>query len=279
MNVGILTSTDIRHRFFVNTIADVFNVTAIVHQDTGYIPADTDKENLDIRTAKTLRMHFNERTRQEQAFFNHNAQTRTGQSDCKVCFVDPKTLNSHDTVNFLARAKIDILLVYGTTLIKPPLLDQFAGRTINMHLGLSPYYRGTATNFYPLLNEEPEYVGVTIHMIDPGIDTGPIVRHARAEITPDDMPHTIGCKTILAGIEAMIMTLHEVEAGRTNPVPQWNEPSAKLYQRKDYYPSQVVKLYDLIDKGLFTNYATRMDDVQDDMKLINPIMIGQPLTV
>lgn len=279
MNVGILTSTDIRHRYFVNAIADAFNVTAVVHQDTGYVPADTDKGNLDIRTAKTLRMHFDERTRQEQIFFGNDADTRTGDSDCQVRFVDIKTLNSHDTANFLINTGVDVVLVYGTCLIKPPLLDTFAGRMINMHLGLSPYYRGTATNFYPLLNGEPEYVGVTIHMIDAGIDTGPIIRHARADITPDDMPHTLGCKTINAGIEAMIMSLHEYESGRLNPVLQWQEPQGRLYMRRDYHPTQVVNLYDLIDEGLFTDYATRKTDVQDDMKLVNPIMVGEPLAV
>ncbi len=279
MNVGILTSNDIRHRYFVNAIADAFNVTAIVHQDTGYVPADTEKDNLDIRTSKMLRMHFEERTRQEQAFCGHDAQIRSGHHECTVRFVDPRTLNSHDTVHFLTTAQVDVVLVYGTGLIKQPLLDAFGGRMINMHLGLSPYYRGTATNFYPLVNEQPEYVGATIHMIDAGIDTGPIIRHARADIAADEMPHTLGCKTILAGIEAVIMSLHEYESARLNPVDQWDVPNARLYLRKHYHPSQVVKLYELIDDGLFRRYVNRKAAVQDAMQLVNPVMLGEAATV
>ena len=160
------------------------------------------------------------------------------------------------------------MVVYGTGLIKPPLLDRFSGRMINMHLGLSPYYRGTATNFYPLLNNEPEFVGATIHMISAGIDSGDIVHHSRPEIVADDMPHTVGCKAILAGIDKMIQTLTELEAGAMVATPQWPVAGAKLYLRADYHPGQVRKLYELIAEGLFPNYVSRKHHVENTFRLL-----------
>jgi methionyl-tRNA formyltransferase len=147
-------------------------------------------------------------------------------------------------------------------------LDRFPERAINLHLGLSPYYRGTATNFYPLLNEEPQYVGATIHLLDAGIDSGPILKHARPTITTADRPHTIGCKAILAGIEAMFAVLHDLERGKLAPVPQWEVPNARVYLRKDYHPRQVVELYRKLDAGLIPQYVERASEVAGRVRLV-----------
>ena len=50
----------------------------------------------------------------------------------------------------------DVVLVFGTGILREALLSAFPGRLINIHLGLSPYYRGAGTNFWPLVNGEPE---------------------------------------------------------------------------------------------------------------------------
>jgi methionyl-tRNA formyltransferase len=204
-----------------------------------------------------LRRHFADRVHTEEAYFGHDAALLDDRQPFAVLPIAPKELNGPHTVEFLRRREVDVVLVYGTGLVKGPLLSAFAGRMINMHLGLSPYYRGTATNFYPLVNDEPEYVGATIHLIDAGIDSGPILHHARPQIVADDMPHTVGCKAILAGIDKVKLALREFEAGRLTPVPQWRPTKARLYLRRDYHPSQVVRLYELIEGGLFPRYVER----------------------
>lgn len=182
--------------------------------------------------------------------------------------IAPGELNSAETLRFLQDARADALLVYGTNLLKPPLLDAFAGRIINLHLGLSPYYRGTATNFYPLLNDEPEYVGATVHLIDAGIDSGPILHHARPVITADDGPHTIGCKTILAGLEKLILAARELSEGRLAPVPQWSVPNPRLYLRRDFHPRQVVHLHEMLADGLVPRYVARAAEVARRVRLV-----------
>jgi len=249
LKVGILTSTDTRHRYFVNALRRACNLVAVCYQDTGYSPSKA-AETVNGQTARIVKHHFDERTRQETFFFGHDAERLADSRTCGVAHVTPETLNTPDTVDFLRRRGAEAVVVYGTSLVKEPLLSAFAGRMTNMHLGLSPYYRGTATNFYPLVNDEPEYVGATIHLIDPGIDSGDIIHHARPEIVADDMPHTVGCKAILAGIEKVIQTLGELAAGTMQSVPQWKPPNARLYLRKHYKPEHVVQLYDMIEASL-----------------------------
>jgi folate-dependent phosphoribosylglycinamide formyltransferase PurN len=269
MRIGILTSIETRHRYFANALQAACEVSAICYQETGYVPASTAAAEIDDSTAACVKHHFEERRRQEEIYFSHNAGPVPEGSDIGVRRVDKLTLNTPATLQFLRNHGVEAVVVYGTGLIKEPLLSHYAGRLINMHLGLSPYYRGTATNFYPLLNDEPEYVGATIHAIDAGIDSGPIYRHARPDITADDMPHTAGNKAILAGIEAMLKTLREMEAGTLAAVPQWKPENPRLYLRKDYHPRQVVQLYELIEGGLFPRYAARKANGQDAIRLVD----------
>ena len=268
MRVGILTSDDIRHRYVVNALGARFEVSAVCYQDTGYVPADTAADSIDQGTATVLKHHFDERRRQEQIHFGHNAEPLADSRTCGLRRVGPRTLNSDETLDFLKRRRVHAVVVYGTGMIRSPLLESYAGRMINLHLGLSPYYRGTATNFYPLLNDEPEYVGATIHLTDPGIDSGAIIHHARPEIVADDMPHTVGCKAILAGVEKLIQALDELSTGTLAAVPQWPVKNARLYLRKDYHPWQVVKLYEMIEDGLFAKYVARKHRVEYAMRLI-----------
>lgn len=270
MNIAILTSVDTRHRYFVQAMRRFANVAAVVYEETGYSPADTTGYDLSPAEERVVAEHFAERQRQETLFFGHDAEFVVDGRDARVLRVTKRELNAPATANFVASVEPDVVLVYGTDLIKPPLLDRFAGRMLNLHLGLSPYYRGTATNFYPLLNEEPEYVGATIHLIDPGIDTGPIFAHARPSIVIDDQPHTIGCKTILAGIQALGEVLARWHSDRPGAVPQWPVPNPRLYLRKDYHPRQVVELYRKLEAGMIPRYVKEERERAARVKLVVP---------
>jgi len=269
MKIGLLTSIDTRHRYFAQRLCKQFNVVAVGYEATGYDPAGIVSRDLTPDETNAVRRHFEERARQELAYFGHDSAFIAPSTAHAVSTIQPGRLNSPETLALLQSRGVDTLVVYGTNLLKPPLLDAFAGRMVNLHLGLSPYYRGTATNFYPLLNEEPQYVGATIHLIDAGIDTGPIVRHARPTITAGDAPHTLGCKAILAGIEAMIATLHDLQDGRVHSTPQWRPKNARLYLRKDYHPRQVVELYRKWDHGLIERYLERLRRGEATVRLID----------
>jgi methionyl-tRNA formyltransferase len=79
----------------------------------------------------------------------------------------------------------DLLVVYGFNWILPP--DVFGMPrlgTINIHPSLLPRYRGPAPVLWAIRNGDAE-IGVTIHRIDEGVDTGPILAQ-RAGIPLDD---------------------------------------------------------------------------------------------
>ena len=73
----------------------------------------------------------------------------------------------------------DIYIIFGASYIKGWLIDYLINNNaINIHMGLSPYYRGSSCNFWALYDENPHLVGATIHYISKGVDTGPMLYHA-----------------------------------------------------------------------------------------------------
>ncbi len=146
----------------------------------------------------------------------------------------------------------DVVLVFGTGILRAPFIEAFAGRIINLHLGLSPYYRGAGTNFWPLVNREPEYVGATIHYLDAGIDTGPIIAHVRPRILPDDGAHDIGNRAIVAAAACLADATLAHVAGRIRAVPQTS--SGRLYQRKDFTATAVLALQRNFTSGMVPEY-------------------------
>jgi methionyl-tRNA formyltransferase len=99
--------------------------------------------------------------------------------------------NDPQNVEWLELAKPDLLILAGTRIIKQPMLDVPNIGTLNAHSALLPRFRGGKAEFWILYREEPESFGVTIHWVNPGLDTGGIVLQERIPVHPDDTPATL----------------------------------------------------------------------------------------
>jgi len=76
----------------------------------------------------------------------------------------------------------DLVLVNGTRVISSKSLEAIKCPIINVHVGITPLYRGVHGAYWALANKDKNNCGVTIHAIDKGIDTGAIL--AQDKITP-----------------------------------------------------------------------------------------------
>lgn len=81
--------------------------------------------------------------------------------------------------------KADWLVSYGYRHIIPqPVLDAFPNRAINLHISMLPWNRGADPNLWSIIDGTPR--GVTIHYLDAGIDTGPIIGQRKVQFADDD---------------------------------------------------------------------------------------------
>jgi methionyl-tRNA formyltransferase len=84
------------------------------------------------------------------------------------------SVNSEEVYEVVQAIKPDLLVVWGSTILHRRLLA-VAGKAINLHFGLCPYYRGAVANQSAVLLDDFERVGATIHYINGKADAGDII--------------------------------------------------------------------------------------------------------
>ena len=88
--------------------------------------------------------------------------------------------------------KSDVYVAFGCSYIKGELIDFLVEqRAINIHAGVSPYYRGTDCNFWALYDDNLHLVGTTIHLLSKGLDSGPMLYHAMSNIKTNPFEYTM----------------------------------------------------------------------------------------
>ena len=107
-------------------------------------------------------------------------------SSTGIPFLVHKNINSDEFLEEIARYDCDIFVSMSfNQIFKDQIINRCPGGIINCHAGKLPFYRGRNVLNWALINDEKEF-GVTVHYVDPGVDTGDIVRQECYEITDED---------------------------------------------------------------------------------------------
>ena len=249
MKVIILTGSEIRHEYFRKKVASDKLISVTASFCEGSERSLANRMRMNSKTSLIETQHVDSRLQSETDFFNEYISNVEDKS--KPNFINKGDINKLNVVNEIIELKPDLLVCYGSSLIKSELLTRFQNKFLNVHLGLSPYYRGSGTNVWPLINCEPEMVGATFMYIDSGIDTGEIIHQIRADIFLGDSPHTIGNRLIrkMTKTYAEIIVKFPYLEREKQPV---NE--GKLYLNKDFTSESCKQLYHNFEQGMIENY-------------------------
>jgi folate-dependent phosphoribosylglycinamide formyltransferase PurN len=149
--------------------------------------------------------------------------------------------NDDATIALLQRYEPRVVVVNGTRILSKRLLNAVgaAGATfINMHAGITPLFRGVHGGYWALATGQPENCGVTVHVVDAGVDTGSVLGQARIEPTAADNFTTYPLLQLAAGLPLLRAAVKEALNGdlRTSVGPpgesrQWYHPTAWAYLR------------------------------------------------
>lgn len=271
-NVLILTGSELRHEFFRKYVAASNSVNVVATYCEG---AEKSLKNLVKNDEKpdTLRLkHLRAREQSEEDFFRLYCDSTEDKSN--PVFIKKGEINNSKVVASIKELDVEVVVAYGCSIIKSDLLEFFDGKFINIHLGLSPYYRGSGTNYWPLVNKEPEFVGATFMHIDAGIDTGEIIHQIRAKVEFADNSVTIGNRLIIDVAKEITKLVNVfpdlITAGRE----QFNNKvQEKYYSKKDYNEQSVEQLYDNFNNGMIADYI----DSQAERESNAPIALNKKI--
>jgi folate-dependent phosphoribosylglycinamide formyltransferase PurN len=106
-----------------------------------------------------------------------------------VIFCD--TLNDEKIVQKLVNERPQLVLFTGGGLIRPGVLENSGAGVVNCHAGILPRYRGMDVIEWALLEGRFDQVGISVHFMDRGVDTGDILRIIQIPIEAGDRLNTI----------------------------------------------------------------------------------------
>lgn len=106
-------------------------------------------------------------------------------------------------------------------ILEPETLDLFPGGVLNLHPAYLPYNRGAYPNVWSIVDGTP--AGATLHLLDEGIDTGPILARREVEVRPDDTGKSLYRRLEQACISLFEDAWPKWRAGELEPVEQAEE--------------------------------------------------------
>lgn len=265
MRIALLTSDNLRHKYIANAVSE--HLCLIVTEAKSEKIQDT--SSYGKKDTAFLQAHFRAREESEKRFFG---EAKNFPEAVPLLQVPHGSINGETTVDAITEQKPDVLLLFGTSIIKEPLLSNYKDRIINLHLGLSPYYRGSATNLYPYLFEEPECIGATIHIATATVDEGGILHQLRPHMKETDSLHDIGNRTIFEAGKILPQVIKAYSRG--NIIPVVPKGKGRLCRNKDITPYVLRKIYKNFEEGMISRYLKHKQKKDAKKPIVKQVEIG-----
>ncbi len=123
------------------------------------------------------------------------------------------SVNDESCKQVLQQLQPGIVIVNGTRIVSKKILQCTNAIFINMHVGITPLYRGSHGGYWALYNDDVENFGTTIHLVDAGVDTGAVITQVFTKPAKEDNFTTYPVLQVATGISAMKEVLPGIMKG------------------------------------------------------------------
>lgn len=236
-----------RHLYYINQICKEFPLSGAIieiRENLLPVPPEGIAEGDRINFIK----HFGNRELAEKKYFGDQKLP-----ECPIYKISRGAVNSEESVDFIKSIHPDLVIVFGSGLIKPPLSKVLPKQTVNLHLGISPRYRGAATLFWPFYFLEPAYAGSTFHYIVDEPDAGEIIHQVTPDLDPADGIHDVACKTVVKSASEAVALL-KIFADKGSWVTRKQKASGKNFLESDFKPEHLRVIYNLYNDDIVRQY-------------------------
>ncbi len=245
-----------RHIYTFNTLNKQFKVNAaIVESRTKssnrmmpYVP-----KHLNGKDKENFVLHFSNRLKTEKKYFKIDEYDIHSSNFLKI---RSNQINSSRVKSFIETINPKICITFGCSILNEELIKILPKMTFNIHGGLSPNYKGTATMFWPFYFLEPNNVGVTFHLLKKNVDSGDIIHQCKPKLNKTDRIHDVACKSIVKANTDLSKLIKKILSGeKLTYFKQLSQ--GKTFTSSDFKPYHLRLIYDLFDDKIVKEYLEK----------------------
>jgi len=165
--------------------------------------------------------------------FTDDAEAARLRDGGAATIMDATLLRTPAGLGHLRQRRSDWLVSINNMLLLPEdVLALYEGRALNCHPGLLPEYAGLHVHQWAIRNGETDF-GVTVHVIEPGIDTGDIIGQRRFPIRPDDTGLSLFTRCVSAEVALCVEILDSIAKGRVPTMTRQDLRRRRLYRHRE----------------------------------------------
>jgi methionyl-tRNA formyltransferase len=235
MKITVFTSNQNRHNYLINSLSKICEELFVIQESKTIFPGIISGH---YSANNNMKKYFQNVVAAELNLFGNSFVNKYNRN-IKILPLQFGDLNKCSMGLLKDFIKSDYYIVFGSSYIKGELVDFLVdNKAINIHMGVSPYYRGTDCNFWALYDNNPHLVGATIHLLSKGIDSGPILYHAMSKVTTNSFEYTMS--TVKSAFDSLAEKIEDSSILNIKTELQNNSKEIR-YSKKDEFNENVVK--------------------------------------
>ncbi len=237
MKITLFTSNNKRHNYLINLLSQISEELFVIQESNNIIP----ELMLDRYKSSSIMKKYFDYVNYAQSQLFSNSDLDIKKKNIKILPMLSNDLNKCSMSSLSDFLKSDIYVVFGGAFIKGELVDfLIKKKALNIHAGVSPYYRGTDCNFWALYDGNPHLVGATIHYLSEGIDSGPIIYHAMSNLKTNPFEYTMS--TVKSAFHSIADRINDGSIFKIKPTNQDKSKEIR-YSRKNEFNEKIVEEY------------------------------------
>jgi folate-dependent phosphoribosylglycinamide formyltransferase PurN len=248
-NAVILTANQPRHNYFVKTIGQNFDLKGVIIQPKKKYYSNT------LLDKDIVKAHFDNLSAKESQYFGKFSQYIF--QNKKFDTIETSDINDEFCIDWVRQKNPKVIFLFGTQILSKEWFDNFE-HIINLHLGLSPFYRGSATLFWPFYNKDLNHIGATIHLAISKVDAGPIIKQVKPDIKLGDNYYEINYKTIKKSIDEISTTTYDFLNDKIELKSQDFVGEGLLYKKEDFTHDALKKALRYVENGVTSDHLENL---------------------
>ena len=229
MKITLFSSCQPRHLNLARELAKVADEVFLISEVTTIFPGKVDDF---YKRSDTMQEYFGQVIKAEKKVFGEIGFLP---DNVKTLSMKLGDLNRTSPDQLADALKSDVYAVFGASYIKGWLIDFLVEHNAyNIHMGISPYYRGSSCNFWALYDGNPSYVGATVHMLSKGLDSGKMLFHCVPKLAEGDTPFDFTMRSVSAAHSGLVKAIGSGEIHQMERIVQDREQEVRYTRNADF---------------------------------------------